>query len=197
MFLVWKDRLLVEPAFYDDVLLTTCFAGTSLTWKDMLVDPTGDDSNRVAELQLDPRLFPNTILRVRLYRHKVLATEKPQPYFPSHQHYIGFLDLSVKGGKDFTWQDVIRVFGSNAVSLSLLSIDDPGHVPPGIVALMRYSYPRDDPTKFGDLELPQTRISLSGWRSDGPLSQREGPRGSDNVTKIFMLEAINTMQGEK
>lgn len=197
LYIVWKDKLLVEPAFYDDLILMTCFDGTSLTWKDMLVDPTGDDSNRVAELQLDSRLFPQTVVRVRLYRHKVLPTKKPQPYFPSHQHYIGFLEFSVKGSKDFTWEDVTHVFGKNAVSLSPRSIDDPGREPSGVVALMRYSYPGDDPTKFGDLELPQTKISLSGWRPDGPLSQREGPRGSDNVTRVFMLEAINSMQGEE
>ena len=131
LYIVWKDRLLVEPAFYDDLMLMTCFAGTSVTWKDMLVDPTGDESNRVAELQLDPRLFPETIVRVRLYREKVLPTKKPQPYFPLHQHYVGFLDMSVKGRKDFTWEDVTRVFGNDAVSLELLSIDDPGRTPSG------------------------------------------------------------------
>ena len=118
------------------------------------------------------------------------------PYFPAHQHYIGYLDLAVKGLEGFTWAEVTHAFGSNATSLPMLRYDAPPDLPPpSNVALMRYSYPGDNPEKFGYLELPQTEFWLSRSQSDG--SSREEPRGTDNVTRIFMLEAINSTQGEE
>ena len=200
---VWIDRLLVEPNFYNDSILMACFASTAVTWKDMLVDPAGDQSNRVAELKLENRLFPKMVVRLQLSRDKEAATNKPLRYFPEHQHYIGSLDLSTEGVTDLTWEEVTQIFGRNATSLPLMISSAPGavgavgSVRSDIVALMRYSYPGDDPAKFGYLELPQTKISLSGRRPDVPLSQREEPLGSDKVTRIFMLEAINHVRGEE
>ena len=76
LYIVWIDRLLVEPGFYDDFILKACFNGTSVVWKDLSVDPTGDQSNRVAEVLLDARVFPQMVVRVRLYRQKEPATNR-------------------------------------------------------------------------------------------------------------------------
>jgi hypothetical protein len=42
--------------------------------------------------------------------------------------------------------------------------------------------------------LPQTRFWLQGLRPIVPLPEREGPRDSDGVTRVFMLEAINRVE---
>jgi hypothetical protein len=196
LHVVWTGRLLVEQNFYDDSILMTCFNGTHLTWRDGRTDPTGEYSIRMAEMELDARAFPHAVVVVRIQREKVEGPGKALPYFPAHQHYVAYFDLSVKGIDAFTWEEVTDVFGQNATSLPQMIIDGPAVDRPSTVAQMRYSYPGDDPTKFGYVELPQTKIWLSGQRPDIPAPEKEKPRGSDKVTRIYMLEASNRVQGE-
>jgi hypothetical protein len=197
LYVVWTDRLLVEPNFYDESVLLICFGGTGVNWKDRRIDPAGSYSNLVAEIELDARAFPRAVVVVRLYREKVQATDKPRLYFPTHQHYFGHIDLSVQGVDTFTWEQTTRVFGQNAISLPVMGIDVPGiEQRNSVVALMRYSYPGDDPSRFGYLELPQTEVWLSGSRPDVPVLERQGPRGTDKVTRISIMETMNRVQGE-
>jgi hypothetical protein len=189
--LAWDKKLLVQPAFFDDANLLTFFNGTSITWKKPRPNTKLDIRNRTGTVTVNDRVFPNVMVSVWIHHELDPAIRQPGAYFPAHAHDAGSVQLRIGTLPPLTWEVVKGVFGPDAQKLNADIPSPHAVIPRSGKVVMRYVYSGDDPSKFGEGELPQARFLLEQGLVSAPPTLRDQPQDSDTIRSIYMLESVN------
>src|SRR6185312_3885768 len=107
------DDLILQPAFNDDALLETFFAGVAVR-REAVPYLTGSYSAEDVHVTIDDARFPKMTAVLRQGQHVQLAHDSARGHVPEHLSRSGFIELNVASVPGADVRTVRDVFGQGS-----------------------------------------------------------------------------------
>ena len=193
--LAWDQKLLVQPAFFEDSNLLKFFSGKSVR-RETPGSNTKNFRAIAATVIVDDTVFPGETVTIRWNHERVVLPANLPASRHKYAHDTGWIRMDVESLPSFSWGAVKEVFGPNARDVGVHTYLHGEQTSSSLGKVdMQYLYPGENPAKKTAVELSATEFVTK----QGPVPEPKAlpPPGfthtvqdTDTVKSVYIFESV-------